>query len=712
MEEQSDAQSVEGLAPTEWENPPELKALKEDLNGAHGSHSSQVAKIERWLDALHVRGAAKPKERKNRSSIQPKLIRKQAEWRYPSLTEPFLSTESMFDVDPVTWEDANGAHQNKLLLNNQMATKIDKVAFIDEFVRAAVDGGTAIVRTGWVTHEVEEEVNKPIWDFRPNPMLQPLHEELAAMKLENPTGYRFEVPEGLQKAHELSAKSGTFMEPVRTGTVTVTETKTTKNCPTLTLCDYNDVVLDPSCEGDVDKAKFVVYKFETSLSDLREQGIYENLDEINVENASPLGAPDHAEENPTDFNFSDQARKKFVAYEYWGYWDFDGDGIARPIVATWVGNVLIRLEENPYPDGKIPFVFVPLLPVKGSAYGEPDGELIEDNQKILGALTRGFVDIMARSANAQTGMRKDMLDGVNRRKFQQGMDYEFNAGVDPRQGVHMHVFNDIPASAWNLFQQQSIESESMTGVKAFSQGIDSGSLGDVAAGIRGALDAASKRETSILRRLASGMEKIGRKMIAMNGEFLNEEEVVRITNGEFVPIRRDDLAGNYDLKLSISTAEEDNVKAQELAFMLQTIGPNTDHGMIKLILRDIARLRKMPELAHQIEQWEPQPDPLDQQLKQLEAKKLEAEIAKIESESMENMTDAQLNEAKARLTNSQADQSDLDFVEQESGTKQEREKELHGEQARANMNLKAMDHQEKRRTEKNAELDKYLAATG
>ena len=37
-----------------------------------------------------------------------------------------------------------------------------------------------------------------------------------------------------------------------------------------------------------------------------------------------------------------------------------------------------------------------------------------------------------------------------------------------------------------------------------------------------------------------------------------------------------------------------------LAFMLQTVGPNTDWGVTALILSDIARLRKMPDLAKQI----------------------------------------------------------------------------------------------------------------
>ena len=47
-----------------------------------------------------------------------------------------------------------------------------------------------------------------------------------------------------------------------------------------------------------------------------------------------------------------------MAYEYWGYWDINNDGIVKPFVATWVGDVMIRLEENPYPDKQLPYVLV------------------------------------------------------------------------------------------------------------------------------------------------------------------------------------------------------------------------------------------------------------------------------------------------------------------------------------------------------------------
>jgi hypothetical protein len=484
------------------------------------------------------------------------------------------------------------------------------------------------------------------------------------------------------------------------------------------ICNLNNVVVDPSCMGNLDKAGFVIYSFESSLSELEKDGKYKNLDKIVPSGSSILSQPDHIlADNRTSFNFADEPRKKFVVYEYWGFWDIDGTGVVKPIVAAWAENTLIRMEENPYPDKKIPFVITQYLPVRKAIYGEPDGALLEDNQKIIGAVTRGMIDVMGKSANGQTGIRKDMLDITNRRRYDKGLDYEFNPNVDPRQGIHMHVYPEIPQSAQYMLGLQNMEAESLTGVKSFSSGVSGASLGDVAAGVRGALDAASKRELGILRRLSDGITEIGRKIISMNAEFLSDKEVIRITNEEFVEIRRDDLPGNFDIKLSISTAEEDNNKAQELAFMLQTMGNNQDPELSKIILSDIAKLRKMPDLAEKIENFEPKPDPMAQRQAELQIQLLEAQLRKEMAQAMEAEANAQLTMAKIGTEQvkqgdikASTDQKTLDFVEQESGLKQERDLQKSGEQARSQAQLKVLDHQYKKEEQQHDLVKEYVKA--
>jgi hypothetical protein len=320
---------------------------------------------------------------------------------------------------------------------------------------------------------------------------------------------------------------------------------------------------------------------------------------------------------------------------------------------------------------------VPYLPEKDSVTGETDAELLEENQAVLGALMRGVIDTMGRSANGQTGYAKGALDPVNMTRFQNGEDYEFNPNTDPSAMIYQHKFPEIPASALNMLTIQNQEAEAISGVKAFSGGLSSEAYGDVAAGMRSMLDAAGKREMSIMRRLGQGMEEIGRKIIAMNGVFLSEEEFVQVTNEEFVQISREDLAGEFNTKVDIATSEVDANRASDLGFLLQTMGPTLPFDIVKMILIEILRLKRMPHVARALEKYTPQPDPLDQAKKELE-------IAELQAKTSELQARAAMNQAKARAIASEADLKDLDFLEQETGTKHARDMEKIQTQAESN----------------------------
>jgi len=231
-----------------------------------------------------------------------------------------------------------------------------------------------------------------------------------------------------------------------------------------------------------------------------------------------------------------------------------------------------------------------------------------------------------------------------------------------------------------MIQLQNQDAESLTGVKAFTSGITGNALGDTVGGQRNALDATAKREVSILRRLADGTVRIGKKLMAMNNEWLSEEEVTRITNKPYIAPREGEYGQQFDLRVTVSTADEDNAKASELSFMLQTMGNTVDFAITKLILVDIAKLRKMPALAQSLIEYEPQPDPmavekaqLENRVLMLQAAKLEAEIAQIGSNTGLNGAKTQHEVAKTANTESDTDLKDLEYVETESGVKQERE---------------------------------------
>lgn len=667
---------------TSWVKEPTILDLKQDFEMAKPSHDSQLLRIQHWNDIMAVKGKAAPTKVKGRSSVQPKLVRRQAEWRYSALTEPFLGSNKLFKVSPTTFEDGDSARQNELVLNWQFRTKLNRVNFIDNYIRATVDEGTSIVKLGWKRVTVMVTQDAPVYEYLTITTDEEFQTIQAAlqMKEENFRIYDEKTDPAVKAAVDYYEETQQPVTARQIGVQKVQVEKVLENKPTVEMVNPQNFYIDPSCNGDAEKALFAIVSFETNKAELLKDGRYKNLERVNWETSTPLSEPDHATGTPQESQFRDILRKKVVAYEYWGFCDIAGNGELVPIVCTWIGDTIIRLEENPFPDKKIPFVIVPYLPIKRELFGEPDAELLEDNQKVLGAVMRGMIDLLGQSANAQKGFAKGLLDPLNRRRYENGQDYEFNPNNNPANGIIEHKFPELPQSAMLMLGLQNQEAEGLTGVKAFSGGVSGEAYGDVAAGIKGVLDAAAKREMAILRRLAKGMMEIGTKIIAMNGVFLSKEETVRVTNREFITIKRDDLIGEYDLEVDISTAEVDNAKSQDLAFMLQTIGPKGDPAMVMMILAEIAELKRMPELAEKLRTWKPQVSPEQQEMQKLEIEKLRLEVEKLRSE-------VDLNNAKAEEARANKDQKNLDQVEQATGIKHSRNIAETQAQARGNQNL-------------------------
>ena len=739
---------------TDWQNEPTVADLREDYTNCRSDHDSHVNKIDKFLSDLKAEPINLPKGVIG-STVQSKLIRKQAEWRYCALSEPFLDTANIFKVNPVSFEDSYSARQNELVLNYQFNTQFNKTKLIDEYVRDAVNKGTAILRVGWL--ETQEYLDIPVPQYQIAPIdpsqseainkfnriakmvedsidasavpdqwkqaVQQAQAETQQREQEVFAQVQYQISllqqqgmpqeqleqaqqELLQKAQQqLQSMPPIAYEPIQVGTAYSQEVKVI-NKPTVNLCNYRDVYIDPSCEGDLDKAEYIIYKFTSCKADLLKDGRYANVDKI------PDTTNREFDESYNGENLKDPARRKITVYEYWGNWDINGDGNKVPIVATWVGETMLRLEENPYPDHKPPFVVVPYLPISGDVYGEPDGALLVDNQTIIGAMTRGIIDLLAKSANSQTAMPMQFLDPLNKKAFREGRDYEYNPTMQAQQAIFQHTFPEIPQTVPMFIQSLQYEAEALTGVKGFSQGIDGNAYGDTATGVRGVLDASSKREMGILRRLADGLKQVARKIIAMNALWLNEKEVIRITNQDFVEIHRDDLAGNFDLQLDITSAEQNNAKSESLAFMLQTLGNTVDQRMTQLILSEICDLKKMPELAERVRRFEPKPDPMQEKLQQMQIELLQAQIDKLKADAGKSSADAELSNArtqsevigaqldmqlrpqellskiqsemsKAQYNNAMAKKLDLDYMDELNGTSHRRELEKQSAQARA-----------------------------
>ena len=699
--------AIEKLQP-EWKNEPTFDDLNNDLTEAMYSHEEFKAKL--LIRKEYFDGGPEIKAPAGRSKHRPKLIRKNAEWKYPAIEDPFLSTTDMFKINPRTAEDEHAAKQNELILNYQWNTKIKKVKLVNDISRADVNEGTVIVKVGWDAEWGTKIVEKDQDTFYSA-------EESFIM-------FNKMIQNGEMTPDEAQAMmdSGKLIKK-GTEKVYVEEETLIKNQPTYEVCNSANVIIDPTCDGDISKATFLIHEYSTSMAELRkneyiktvekikeldestgtsveveitkETGFYKNLDSINIDEVEFIN-DEYGSQAANTFKHKDKTRRKIRAYEYWGYWDINGDGKLTSIVATWVGNTMIRLEENPFPHKKIPFVITTYMPVQREIHGETDGDLLIENQEAIGKMVRAALDITSQQAVGQEFIDEQLFPTpVQKANYENGKTVFFRHGLDPKSSIHRRSVDPIPNSVFNIIEMENADAESLTGTKSFSGGIGSQALGNVAAGIRSAMDATSKRELSILRRLNQLFNDIARLTIANNQAFLSEEEIIRVSN-DYVKIRRDDLAGEFDLIVDVSTPEQDNDKAEKLYKLMQTNAASMDPKLAVAHYVKLAELWKLPDLAKKVEEVantpvEPSPEQkeilrlqLEKEQQALENEKLkqmliikqmeeiDSKIHERISRSLENDADIQSKSANALLKEEQARnlRSKTDLLDQEFARKQ------------------------------------------
>ncbi|MCF6330299.1 MAG: hypothetical protein L3I99_01970 [Sulfurimonas sp.] len=637
-----------------------LDSLKNDLSSSDTMKRVWDSKRKKW--SREYDGEPYGNEQDGKSKIISRDIKRQSEWLHSSLIDPFVSSPDIMKASPITWEDQFAAEQNQIILNTQFCRQFNRYRFMTKAVKVLDKEGSVVVQTGWdySSKKVKSKIDSVVVN-------EYGEEEIKEIEIE--------------------------------------EIVVTKNQPGAIVCRNEDVFVDPTCQDDMDKCQFIIHRYETDFSTLKNDIKYTNLDEIQINNDGDSDTYSYNSQDSSNFKFQDDPRKKLLVYEYWGNYDLDGDGIAEPIVCAWVGDTIIRLQTNPYPDGKPPFLIVPFNSVPFQLFGESNAEIISDKQKVKTAIFRGIIDNMALSNNGQKGMLKGSLDTQNRTKFLNNENFEFNRS---KEDFWDGSYNQIPSSAFNVLSMISNEIDADTGIKSFS-----GPSGSTAIETRGAMDATSARRVNLVRNISENLIKpLLRKWMSYNSEFLSEEEVIRITNDKFVSVKKDDLLGNIDIDIQVSTTEDNQNKARELSMVLQTLGPNSEPEERRFIQAEIAKLQNMPALAKKLEDYKPNQDEIDMRAaehqiemerRKLVNDKLRAEINRINKSALEDEADAAEKYSQAshknaqtgkivaetKLINSKTDNEDLSFIEKEDEVTHRQKMELKEQDRLSSLDLMA-----------------------
>lgn len=649
-----------------------LELVKSDYDLAKVDHNAKMGQIHKWRQEYYGDFKAKSDSKDKRSAFVVRDIKKYSAWLESSVLDPFISTDSIIRCFPATPRSTKFAKCAETILNAQFCRQFNRFTFMSKAISTLIRDGICVVKTGW---EFAEDKRKVFYNIDiPLSMLgQQLipeipQEQLQQIAQENPEQAQMLQLASTPMLDELNRQVYHHEEQYKEEIVPII------NQPTAVLCRNEDIYIDPTCMGDVNKAQFIIHRYLSDLASLELDGRFKNLDKISDDD---MYKPDRDDYHiDTNFEFDDKQRKKFLVYEYWGNIPTNNKKETKSMVVAWVNDTIIRCEENPYPDNKPPFIITPFLPVPFDIYGEPNGELLSDNQKVKTAIYRGIIDNMANSNNAQIGIRKGSLSDDDRDRMLRGENFEFNGNPND---FFVGSYNQLPASVFNVLQMVDSESTQLTGVNTFGQSQTTDRIGNDNSS-KGVLDSGNLRKLQVVKNIAENLVKpLLRKWLEYSAELLEDEQVFRITGGEhFEIIKRDDLYGQIDIDLSISTNEDNAVRVNQLAFLLQTIGPNEDPNIRKMIMAEIMRLHRMPELATRIENYEPQPDPLLVAQQQLMIEKLKAEIAelqanagKIEQDAVLKSAKAQNEGARAEQTKANTDRINLDFIQKQRGMKEQ-----------------------------------------
>lgn len=639
-----------------------LENLKADKTAADPYKTTWDSRREVWINESN--GAKYGNEQAGKSSIVSRDIKKTEIWQHATIIDPFVSNTDMVRCSPVSAGDKPIADQTETLLNHFFCREFDRYNLISEAYRIEQREGTVVARVGWEFQEEEVEVQVPI-----------------------------------TKMVAVPTPQGVVPQPQIVGYETQTEMRTVVNRPTADNRDNKTLWIDPTEKQNISKAQFVIEHFKSSISRLTQEGLYENLDEIDVKTDEYTDSEEQTYDDSDNmsFKFKDRARAELDVYEYWGNYDLNDDGIAEAIVCTWVGNTIIRLDENPYPDQEVPYISVAMNPEPFSINGRPNADMQSTDQKMNTSIIRSIMDTLDSSTQGQRGYQEGTLDPANERKFKSHQDFKFQ-GEKPNFWEGKHA--DINPSIVQFYEMIRRDQSELTGVRPFAGG--EGNFGSATAA-RQAMGAVAKLEVDISRNLSENFViPLLRKWTSMMNAFMEPQEVERITGKPYVPPAPDNMNGSIDIRIEVNTAESDKAKADRLAFQLQTMGQSLPFELTKMLLVEQAELEKMPGLAKRIMEYQPQPDPMEQQMKQLQMQEIQASIMEKQSRARENEVDMKLkesqtilNQAKARQAHGLADSDEQAFVDQATGKTHQQELEKQDQKIRGDLAKHAISNTQK-----------------
>ena len=643
-----------------------IKIFEENLTSAKTLHDIKVKDISNWMDIYE--GNPYGNEVDGQSAMVWKLVKKQLESLIPNVAKPFIGSYDLIDLAPLTKNDVYKANIYKRLGNHFFSKGFNSDDFIKDLTRVCGKQGTCFIRVGW--DRITKEKRIPIDTID-------------------------------EKIQQIAEQTGSTIIQKGDGKYELLKVDVLKNRPTARVLRTENIHVDPTADSIKDST-FIIHEYVTNLSSLRKEAFLYDADSLDklekiiddLTDINPNG--EVIPYNDTSFAFSDKNRKKIRIFEFFGEYDLDGDGINEQVVmvlarssANSNEDVVLSIQENPFPFKSPPIVAIPLFKEEFSCYGKPLAALLEDEQKLMTSIMRGVIDNMSNSNNGVKFFRKGALDAVNMNKLINGEKYIEVKSNEPIQSIIMDgSFNELPSSFYNLFSLIDQHAESMSGINKFMQGVSTSEMKSAASNFSAVMSQSQIRLMDIVNNVTNGLKEIITMWIEMSMAYMEDDEIEKITGINITDMKMketnrliaefgieelpqdtkqqavmlimteiDDMFNKddfqFDVKISVGTDSAKDIKINQLNMFLQQAAQLVQVGAVppdvaKDLVAELADLLDKPQVAEKIRKYVQQPDPMAQAMQQAEVQKVAANAKKEEALAGNAQARTELTIAKAQ----------------------------------------------------------------
>ena len=580
--------------------------------------------IGQWLSEYD--GEPYGNEMEGRSKIVWKLIKKHGEILVANLSKPLITGSNLINLEPRTKYDVFKANVDKKLINFFFNKDFNKVNFIKTLSKVMVKEGTAIIKVSW---EKTKRTNRPFAEILFN----------------------------------------------------------------------EDFFTDPDATSIKD-CKFVIHRFRTTYEDLEENPIYDNkaiqkfkqaqiqTDDDGEIDAMAVSSDLH---NRDLTGYSREEDNELFLYEYW-YKDKGKIKIVSYLNSDKSTNIL---SEEEYEYDWYPFIAIPFYDNEFKIWGRGLADIISDEQKFMTSIVRGVIDNMSMSNNGTKFVKKGALDSINFKNLMEGKPVvEVNATDNISNVVRDGSFNELPSMVYNLLQVIEAQAEGLTGVSKMMQGLENINNSSATAS-QLVMTQSQIRLLDIENNIAQGLKELIQKWLEMIMDYVNEDQMYQITGTTFAEEKAkmteklkqqyqleqmpqdtaqkammliinevekvfDKHTVKYDISIQIGTDGLKQTKINQINMLMQQSSALVQAGavppvVIQKLMAKLFELFDYPELADEIANFKQQPDPMQQQMMQLE---LQEKAAKAKKESA--LADNALARTKQTMVKAQKEQMSTD----------------------------------------------------